>query len=51
MSGKGFDVYGFGVVLGEVLTSDYPTEIFLGHMNLVRLLCFVNGREMHITKF
>ena len=46
-----FDVYGFGVVLVEVLIGDYPTETFLGHMNLVRLLCFVNGREMHITKF
>ena len=44
-----FDVYGFGVVLVEVLTGDYPTETFLGHMNFVRLLCFVNGREMHIT--
>ena len=44
-----FDVYGFGVVLVEVLIGDYPTETFLGHMNLVRLLCFVNGREMHIT--
>ncbi|XP_075643684.1 wall-associated receptor kinase 17-like isoform X1 [Castanea sativa] len=29
------DVYSFGVVLVEVLTSHYPTETFLGHMNLV----------------
>ena len=29
------DVYGFGVVLVEVLTGDYPTNTFLGHMNLV----------------
>ena len=29
------DVYGFGVVLVEVLTGHHPTETFLGHMNLV----------------
>uniref|UniRef100_A0A7N2LA32 Protein kinase domain-containing protein n=1 Tax=Quercus lobata TaxID=97700 RepID=A0A7N2LA32_QUELO len=29
------DVHGFGVVLVEVLIGDYPTETFLGYMNLV----------------
>ena len=29
------DVHGFGVVLVEVLTGDYHTNTFLGHMNLV----------------
>ena len=34
------DVCGFGVVLVEVLTSHYPTETFLGHMNLVDYFVF-----------
>ena len=37
------DVYGFGVVLVEVLTGYHPTEMFLGHMNLVD--CFVLSME------
>ena len=59
---KKCDVYGFGVELVEVLTGHHPVEIFLGFINLVssrrnfprvykfgRLLCFVNGRELHIA--
>ena len=37
------DVHGFGVVLVEVLTGDYPTKTFLGHMNLVGY--FVSSME------
>ena len=43
------DVYGFGVVLVEVLTSHYPTETFLGHMNLVDYFVF-SMKENHILQ-